>query len=91
MEKSSLIAMITPFNFWSWLRMKACKIQGDLKSDVEEEKLTDNLLCDFCLEADSKRGDDAQVVSYENISPCENIRCEVCNKSFQEEQNEKKR
>lgn len=70
--------------------MKACKIKGNETSDTEEERLTDNLLCDFCLNADTKRGEDAQVVSYEDLSPCENIRCDVCNKSFEEEQIEKK-
>jgi hypothetical protein len=69
--------------------MKACKIKGDLNSVEESEKVTNILLCDFCFEADSKRLDDAQVVSYEDISSCENIRCEVCNKSFVEEKNEK--
>lgn len=70
--------------------MKACKIKGNLSSHLAEERFTSHVLCDFCLEADSKRGEDAQVVSTEDLSPCENIRCDVCNKSFEEEQNEKK-
>jgi hypothetical protein len=74
---------------WGRKKMKLCKIKGDLTSSVEEEHLTENLLCDFCLLADTKRGEDAQVVSYDDLSPCENIRCEVCNKSCEEEQNEK--
>lgn len=71
--------------------MKFCKIKGDTNSNVVEEQFSDSILCNFCLNADSKRGDDAQVVSYEDLNPCENIKCDVCNKSFEEEQNEKQR
>lgn len=57
-------------------------------SRVAEEQITESILCDFCFQADSRRGEDAQVLSFENISPHENIRCEVCNKSFEDEQKE---
>lgn len=69
--------------------MKHCKIKGDLRFNVEQEQISNSLLCDFFFQADSKRDEDAQVISFEDISPFENIRCEVCDKWFEDEHNEK--
>ncbi len=68
--------------------MKKCKIKGIIDSSVEIEKTTDILLCDFCFNADLKRGDDAQVVSFEEYIADDNANCEVCFKLLKQERAE---
>jgi hypothetical protein len=46
------------------------------------------LLCDHCFQADSKRGDDAQVLSQKECISDRRVNCEVCFKSLEQEREE---
>lgn len=68
--------------------MKLCKILGDLRSQNLSENYPVILLCDHCYHADTKRGEDAQVVSYDQFNSNYSVSCEVCYKSLEEEREE---
>jgi catabolite regulation protein CreA len=69
--------------------MKACRIKGIVSSKVYAEKYTDIYLCDFCFLADAKRGDDAQVLSFEEYTSEESISCDACFVSLETERRSK--
>jgi hypothetical protein len=65
--------------------MRKCRIKGIINSESDEDRFTDLLLCDFCIQADAKRIDDAQIVSCADIDSVEHVICEVCSKTASEE------
>jgi hypothetical protein len=69
--------------------MKRCTIKGIINSKSDAEKFTELLLCDFCMHADAKRLDDAQVVKSLDFDSVENVKCEVCQKTVTDERLEK--
>ncbi len=68
--------------------MKICKIIGDMTSENAAERYPVAILCDYCYQADAKRGDDAQVVSSEEYKSEFDVSCEACYKSLKEEMDE---
>jgi hypothetical protein len=63
--------------------MKICKIRGLKSADKIDNPVI--LLCDHCYEADAQRGDNAQIVSYNNYTSDYDVSCEVCYKTLEEE------
>lgn len=70
--------------------MKACRIKGIVSNKIDAEKYSDIYLCDFCFQADAKRGEDAQILGHEEYISEENIRCDVCGVSLETERKEAK-
>jgi hypothetical protein len=46
------------------------------------------LLCDHCYQADANRGENAQIVSYDEYTSNYDVSCEVCYKTLKEEREE---
>jgi hypothetical protein len=67
--------------------MKICKIIG-VKSEDIAENYPVILLCNYCYQADAKRGENAQIVSYNEYSSDYDVSCEVCYKTLKEEREE---
>jgi hypothetical protein len=67
--------------------MKICKIIGVQSKDIVENDPV-ILLCDHCYQADAKRGENAQIVSYDEYSSDYDVSCEVCYKTLKEEREE---
>jgi hypothetical protein len=66
--------------------MKICKIRGLKSAGKIDHPVI--LLCDHCYEADAQRGDNAQIVSYNDYTSDYDVSCEVCYKTLEEEREE---
>ena len=69
--------------------MKTCTIYGDLSSDSAVENYPTVQICDECADLDAKLREDAQIVTSGTYDSSYGESCEYCEKTYQEELEEK--
>lgn len=70
--------------------MKTCVIYGDLSSDSAADNYPTVQICDECVEADAKKQEDAQIVSAGKYDASFGDSCEFCDKTNEEELQERR-
>lgn len=70
--------------------MKTCTMIGNMGSESGADNYPVILLCEDCFEADSKRGVNARVLSFDDYDSGYGIQCEECESTVKDEQKRRK-
>lgn len=69
--------------------MKTCMIWGDMSSDRASEQYPSVTVCDDCVSAEQSSGEESQIVTVSEYDPTLGDTCEFCEKTAEEEAEEK--
>lgn len=69
--------------------MKTCTINGDMSSDRTNENYPIVQVCDECCKTDEKLKEDQKIISIGKYDPSFGDSCELCDKTYEEELQEK--
>ncbi len=69
--------------------MKTCMILGEMSSDRASEQYPSVTVCDDCVSAEQSSGEESQIVTVSECDPTLGNTCEFCDKTAEEEAEEK--